>query len=247
MSITGAADGPPFRVGVAVGDIATGMFAVQGILAALVARGRTGRGQRVDIAMLDAITALLSYQASSAFATGETPARMGNRHPSIAPYDTFSAADGEFVLSVGNDEQFRRFAEVLGRPALAEDRRFRTNADRVIHHEVLRRELSSLLRGWRRDDLLAALRDAGVPGAAVRTITEALVDPQLAAREMVVPLEHVTSGSIRVLGTPLKLSATPASIRTPPPALGQHTAAILLELGLSQAQIAELKNAGAAA
>ena len=247
MSITGAADGPPFRVGVAVGDIATGMFAVQGILAALVARGRTGRGQRVDIAMLDAITALLSYQASSAFATGETPARMGNRHPSIAPYDTFSAADGEFVLSVGNDEQFRRFAEVLGRPALAEDRRFRTNADRVIHHEVLRRELSSLLRGWRRDDLLAALRDAGVPSAAVRTITEALVDPQLAAREMVVPLEHVTSGSIRVLGTPLKLSATPASIRTPPPALGQHTAAILLELGLSQAQIAELKNAGAAA
>jgi crotonobetainyl-CoA:carnitine CoA-transferase CaiB-like acyl-CoA transferase len=247
MSITGAADGPPFRVGVAVGDIATGMFAVQGILAALVARGRTERGQRVDIAMLDAITALLSYQASSAFATGETPARMGNRHPSIAPYDTFSAADGDFVLSVGNDEQFRRFAEMLGRPALAEDRRFRTNADRVIHHEVLRRELSSALSGWRRADLLAALRDAGVPSAAVRTITEALGDPQLAAREMVVPLEHVTSGSIRVLGTPLKLSATPASIRTPPPALGQHTAAILLELGLSQAQIAELKEAGAAA
>src|SRR5688572_4734723 len=113
MSITGAADGPPFRVGVAVGDIATGMFAVQGILAALVARGRTGRGQRVDIAMLDAVTALLSYQASSAFATGETPARMGNRHPSIAPYDTFSTSDGEFVLSVGNDDQFRRLTGVL--------------------------------------------------------------------------------------------------------------------------------------
>ena len=122
MSITGAADGPPFRVGVAVGDIATGMFAVQGILAALVARGRDGRGQRVDIAMLDAVTALLSYQASSAFATGETPARMGNRHPSIAPYDTFSTSDGEFVLSVGNDDQFRRLAGVLRQPALAEDR-----------------------------------------------------------------------------------------------------------------------------
>jgi crotonobetainyl-CoA:carnitine CoA-transferase CaiB-like acyl-CoA transferase len=143
MSITGAAGGPPFRVGVAVGDIATGMFAVQGILAALVARGRTGRGQRVDIAMLDAVTALLSYQASSAFATGDTPARMGNRHPSIAPYDTFAAADGEFVLSVGNDEQFRRLADVLGRRALAEDPRFRTNADRVIHTEVLRGELSA--------------------------------------------------------------------------------------------------------
>ena len=114
MSITGAAGGPPFRLGVAIGDIATGMFAVQGILAALFARERTGRGQRVDIAMLDAVTALLTYQASSAFATGATPGRMGNRHPSIAPYDTFAAADGDFVLSVGNDDQFRRLARGSG-------------------------------------------------------------------------------------------------------------------------------------
>ena len=245
MSITGAGDGPPFRVGVAVGDIATGMFAVQGILAALVARGRDGRGQRVDIAMLDAVTALLSYQASSAFATGETPARMGNRHPSIAPYDTFSTSDGEFVLSVGNDDQFRRLAGVLRQPALAEDPRFRTNADRVIHTEVLRRELSSLLTGWRRADLLAALKDAGVPSAAVRTITEALADPQLAAREMIVPLEHVAAGPIRVLGTPLKLSATPASIRTPPPSLGQHTDTVLADIGLSADEIAALRAARA--
>src|SRR5437763_16926321 len=116
MSITGAAGGPPFRLGVAIGDIATGMFAVQGILAALFARERIGRGQHVDIAMLDAVTALLTYQASIAFATGETPPRMGNRHPSIAPYDTFAAADGEFVLAVGNDEQFRRSTAVLARP-----------------------------------------------------------------------------------------------------------------------------------
>jgi crotonobetainyl-CoA:carnitine CoA-transferase CaiB-like acyl-CoA transferase len=245
MSITGAADGPPFRVGVAVGDIATGMFAVQGVLAALVARGRTGRGQRIDVAMLDAVTALLSYQASSAFATGETPARMGNRHPSIAPYDTFSTSDGEFVLSVGNDDQFRRLAGVLRRPGLADDHRFRTNADRVLHGEALRAELSSLLSGWRRADLLAALTDAGVPSAAVRTITEALADPQLAARDMVVPLEHVAAGSIRVLGTPLKLSATPASIRTPPPALGQHTDHVLAEVGLSGKEIAGLRTLGA--
>jgi formyl-CoA transferase/CoA:oxalate CoA-transferase len=245
MSITGPADGPPFRVGVAVGDIATGMFAVQGILAALVARGRTGRGQRVDIAMLDAITALLSYQASSAFATGETPRRMGNRHPSIAPYDTFASADGEFVLSVGNDDQFRRLAGVVQQPSLADDPRFRTNADRVANVDALRRELSGALGRWRREDLLAALKDAGIPGGAVRTITEALEDPQLAAREMIVALEHVSAGTVRVLGTPLKLSATPASIRTAPPVLGQHTDAILADIGLSAGEIADLRRAGA--
>ena len=233
MSITGAAGGPPFRLGVAIGDIATGMFAVQGILAALFARERTGRGQRVDIAMLDAVTALLTYQASSAFATGGTPGRMGNRHPSIAPYDTFAAADGDFVLSVGNDDQFRRLSEVLGRPGLAADPRFTTNANRVANHEALRGELSPLLGGRTRTDLVQALTAAGVPSGAVRSVTEALADPQLAAREMIVPLEHLTAGPIRVLGTPLKLSDTPAAVRTPPPALGQHTAAILAELGLT--------------
>src|SRR3954470_8511668 len=133
MSITGAPDGPPYRLGVAIGDIATALFAVQGILAALFARERQGVGQRVDIAMLDAVTSLLTYQASSALATGATPQRLGNRHPSIAPYDTFSTADGDFVLSVGNDDQFRRLADVLKRPALASDPRFLTNADRVRH------------------------------------------------------------------------------------------------------------------
>src|SRR3954466_14801883 len=133
MSITGSPEGSPFRLGVAIGDIATGMLAVQGILAALYARERSGRGQRVDIAMLDAVTSLLTYQASSAFATGTTPVRMGNRHPSIAPYDTFAAADGEFVLSVGNDDQFRRMCAVLEAPALAADPRFATNTDRVVN------------------------------------------------------------------------------------------------------------------
>jgi len=233
MSITGPPEGSAYRVGVAIGDIATGMFAVQGILAALLARARTGRGQRVDIAMLDAVTSLLSYQASSAFATGTTPVRMGNRHPSIAPYDTFTTADGEFVLSVGNDDQFRRMCAVLDAPWLATDRRFASNADRVLNSEALRRELSGLLQRWTRDRLLKALTAAGVPCGAVRTVTEALADPQLAAREMIVPLQHVTAGAITVLGTPLKLSDTPAAVRTPPPALGQHTEAVLRELGFS--------------
>src|SRR5262249_54084050 len=245
MSVTGAPDGPPFRLGVAIADLATGMFAVQGILAALYAREKprdswqAGGGQRVDIAMLDAVTALLTYQPSSAFATRATPGRRGNRHPSIAPYDTFSAADGDFVLSVGNDDQFRRACDVLGCAALASDDRFRTNQDRVRHYDALRAALAPRLRSWSRADLLRALTAAGVPGGAVRTVTEALADPQVAAREMIVPLEHATAGPIRVLGTPLKLSATPASLRTPPPTLGQHTAAILKEVGLSDAEIVE--------
>jgi formyl-CoA transferase/CoA:oxalate CoA-transferase len=241
MSITGAEDGPPFRLGVAIADIATGMFAVQAILAALLARQRTGRGQRVDVAMLDAVASLLTYQASSAFATGATPTRMGNRHPSIAPYDTFAAADGEFVLSVGNDEQFRRLAAVVNRDGLADDPRFATNADRVARYDELRQDLSAAFAPWRRAELIAALTAAGVPCGAVRSVTEALADPQLAARDMIVPLEHATAGPIRVLGSPLKLSATPATVRTPPPALGQHTFEVLRdEAGLTDAQIAEL-------
>ena len=247
MSITGPADGPPFRLGVAIGDIATGMFAVQGILAALYARERSQRGQRVDIAMLDAVTALLTYQASIAFATGDTPSRMGNRHPSIAPYDTFTAADGEFVLSVGNDDQFRRLAGILRRPELGIDPQYATNADRVRHYDALRDTLSRLFSSWARADLLAALTAAGVPCSAVRSVTEALQDPQLSAREMIVPLEHVSAGGIRVLGSPLKLSETPASVRTPPPALGQHTDAVLREIGLSDSDIASLRTAGAIA
>ena len=247
MSITGAADGPPFRLGVAIGDIATGMFAVQGILAALYARERSQRGQRVDIAMLDAVTALLTYQASIAFATGDTPSRMGNRHPSIAPYDTFTAADGEFVLSVGNDDQFRRLAGILRRPELGIDPQYATNADRVRHYDALRDTLSRLFSAWARADLLAALTAAGVPCSAVRSVTEALQDPQLSAREMIVPLEHVSAGGIRVLGSPLKLSETPASVRTPPPALGQHTDAVLREIGMSDSDIASLRAARAIA
>ena len=246
MSITGAADGPPFRLGVAIADMATGLFATQGILAALYARERTGRGQYVDVAMLDSVAALLTYQAGIAFATGATPARMGNRHPSIAPYDTFTASDGDFVLSVGNDDQFRRLAELLHQPALAADPRFATNAARVRHYDALRPALQALFASWMRDALMRALTAAGVPGAAVRSVVEALADPQLHARDMIVELPHATIGRVRVLGNPLKMSDTPPTVNRAPPTLGQHTRSILgHDVGLSDEEIRVLIDARA--
>src|SRR5258706_1195 len=165
-----------------------------------------------------------------------------------AGYDAMMAADGDFGLAVGNDSQFRRLAEVLGRPALASDARFTTNADRVANHEALRRELLPLFGARTREDIVQALTAAGVPSGAVRSVTEALADPQLAAREMIVPLDHLTAGPIRVLGTPLKLSDTPARVRTPPPVLGQHTVSVLRDdLGLSESEILALQRDGAVA
>jgi formyl-CoA transferase len=242
MSITGAADGEPFRLGVAIADIASGMFAAQGVLAALVARERTGRGQRVDIAMLDTVAALLTYQAGSFFATGETPRRMGNRHPLIAPYETFEAADGSFVLAVGNDDQFRRMCGALGLATLAADERFATNPARVRHHDALKPALDAVFARRPRAEIIVALAQAGVPCGAVRDVAQTLSDPQLAAREMIATLPHASAGDVRVLGTPVKLSETPASLRSAPPSLGQHTRPILRDdCGLSDDEIQQLR------
>ena len=246
MSITGDRDGPPFRLGVAIADLATALFAVQGILAALMAREKTGRGQLVDVGMLDTVASLLTYQAGIVFATGASPGRMGNQHPSIAPYDTFATEDGEFVLAVGNDEQFQRMAAVVLEPALASDERFATNSGRVHHYDALRADLRRIFGRWKRDAIVRALTDAGVPCGAVRSVTETLADPQLAARAMMVPMTHPTAGDIWVLGNPVKLSSTAPEIRSPPPTLGQHTDTILRhDVGLTDAEIAVLRRDGA--
>jgi crotonobetainyl-CoA:carnitine CoA-transferase CaiB-like acyl-CoA transferase len=243
MSITGAADGPPFRLGVAIADIVSGMFAAQGIAMALLARARTGLGQRVDIGMLDATAALLTYQAGIYFATGTTPGRMGNRHPTIVPYETFPASDGEFVLAVGNDEQWRRCCDVIGAAALAEDDRFSTNQARVRNHDALRSLLIEKLRTRRRTDWVADLKRAGVPCGSVREVAEVLADPQLEAREMIATVDHITAGAMKVLGTPIKLSETPGAVRLAPPGLGQHTDRILQEeIGLSRDEIEMLRS-----
>ena len=242
MSITGAADGPPYRLGVAIADIVTGMFAAQGITAALLARERTGRGQFVDIAMLDSVAALLSYQAGIYFATSRAPGRMGNRHPTIVPYETFSASDGEFVLAIGNDDQWRRFCQVAGIDA---DERFATNRQRVVAYDELRPLLAARLGRESRSYWIERLTAAGVPCGSVRDLAELFSDPQIAARAMVEELQHATVGPMRVLGTPLKLSETAAAIRTPPPRLGEHTASVLAsEAGVAATELEALRAKG---
>ena len=239
MSITGTADGPPVRLGVAIVDIVSGMFAAYGIAMALLARERTGKGQEVDLAMLDATVALLTYQAGNFFASGKVPARLGNRHPSIVPYETFTASDGDFVLAVGNDDQWRTFCRVAG---LVDDGRFATNRQRVSGYDSLRPFVAERLKERPRQHWIDTLTAAGVPCGSVRTFDELFADPQIDAREMIAMVEHATIGPLKALGVPVKLSETPGAIRTPPPTLGQHTDAILgHDLGLSAEAIADLR------
>jgi formyl-CoA transferase/CoA:oxalate CoA-transferase len=246
MSVTGTPDGAAVRLGVAIADIAAGMFAFQGLLLALIAKGRTGRGQHVDISLLDACTALLTYQAGRYFATGVSPERRGNEHATIAPYNTFETAEGVLVLAVGNDEQFQRFCGVAEIPAVAADHRFQTNGDRINHLDALQAVVNQVLAsdtatGWTR-----RLREAGVPCGAVRSMADAMSDPQSLARAMIESVEHPTLGCLQVLGVPVKLSDTPGTVRTPPPQLGEHTAAVLgNDLGYAPEQIEALAAGGA--
>jgi len=238
MSITGDPAGPGFRLGVAIADVTSGMFAAYGVAMALFARERTGRGQEVDLAMLDTVAALLTYQAGNYFASGNVPARLGNRHPSIVPYETFSASDGDFVLAVGNDDQWRRFCAVAGLP---EDPRFATNRQRVTNYDAVRPWIADRLRTQPRQHWIDRLNAAGVPCGSVRNLQELFADPQIQARQMVAEVEHATIGALRVLGVPVKLSDTPGAVRTPPPRLGEHTDAVLHDFGFSDDAIADLR------
>ena len=244
MSITGAPDGTPYRLGVAIADIVSGMFAAWGAALGLLARERTGRGQFMDVGMLDSVAAILTYQAGICFATGQAPPRLGNQHPTIVPYETLTAADGDLVVAAGNDTLFARFCEVIGAPELARDPRFAANKGRVENQAALRPLLAERMRTRPRRHWIDGLKQAGVPCGGVRDLAEVLSDPQLQERMMVLPMAHPAAGPIQVLGVPVKLDATPGGVRTPPPTLGQHTRAVLGDLGYDADRIAALEQSG---
>ena len=239
MSITGAPDadgGGPTKVGVAISDVVTGMLGAVGVLAALLGRegdgsAVAGRGQRVDVSILGATLASLVNQAQNAFVGGAAPGRLGNAHPSIVPYETFETQDGAIAVAVGSERQWQRLCVAIGLPELAEDPRFATNGGRVERRRELRELLAARFLERRVAEWTAVLEAGEIPVGPINDVTDAFASPEAAALEMMVEQEHPAWGPIRQVGVPFRLSETPASIRTPPPALGQDTDAILGELG----------------
>jgi crotonobetainyl-CoA:carnitine CoA-transferase CaiB-like acyl-CoA transferase len=245
MSITGDADadgGRPTKVGVAISDIVTGLFATIGILAALMARD--GTGQRVDLSLLGSTLAVLVNQAQNAFVTGEAPGRRGNAHPNIVPYETFETADGVLVVAVGSERQWPRFCEAVGLPELATDPRFATNGDRVDHRTELRPLIADRLVRRSTAEWAAALEAAEVPYGPIADVRKAFDSPEAVELGMSVEVEHPALGVLRQVGIPIRFESTPGAIRTPPPLLGEHTDEVLGEIGYDAAAIAELRGRG---
>jgi crotonobetainyl-CoA:carnitine CoA-transferase CaiB-like acyl-CoA transferase len=227
MSINGGKDEPPVRVGVAVADLFTGMAAAQAVLAALIARDRDGRGQHIDMALYDCQLAMLANVGSAVLVSGEDGVRWGNQHPTVVPYQTFATADGNVVVAVGNDRQFRAICKLIGRDDLADDGRFATNAARVVNRASLIEQLIPEVQKQRTSWWLEELAKAGVPGGPVRSIREALDAPEARARDMVQAVAHPLAGKIDLIGSPLKFHETPVVAPIAPPLLGEHSAEVL--------------------
>ncbi|TWA66901.1 crotonobetainyl-CoA:carnitine CoA-transferase CaiB-like acyl-CoA transferase [Azospirillum baldaniorum] len=249
MSITGQPDteagGGPVKVGVAVTDVFTGLYATIGVLGALAHRDRTGEGQWVNLALLDVQVAVLANQAMNYLVGGKAPQRLGNAHPNIVPYQAFATLDGHIILAVGNDGQFAKFCQVAGRPELAQDPRYATNPARVANRKELVPILELLLEQRTSRDWLAALEAVGVPCGPINDVSQVFADPHVQARHIHQDLPHPTAGTVPTVASPIRYSATPIEHTVAPPTLGQHTDAVLEEaLGLCAADIAALREKG---
>ncbi|MFN5341600.1 MAG: CaiB/BaiF CoA transferase family protein [Roseiflexaceae bacterium] len=244
MSVTGYADGDPMRVGIALSDLMSGMNAAYAILAAVIHRMRTGVGQYIDTSLLSGQLAMMSYHAAAYLATGVAPKRTGNHNPEIAPYGVYQAKDGWFNLAVGTNVLWQRFCDALHISELCHDPRFATNHDRSVNYAAMNAELEKVFLQYTMRDLQDILIPAGVPIGEIHDMASVFADPQVKALDEVVTMQHPTAGEIRVVGAPYRLTETPATVRRPPPTLGQHTEEVLVEIGFDAAQIAAFRASG---
>ena len=248
MSVTGEPDevpgGGPQRAGVPVADIITGMYASIAICAAIANRAETGKGQHLDLALLDSQIALMSYQNTNYFATGKPPVRIGNLHPNIVPYQPFKTSDGSVILACGNDNLFRKFCDVAGCTALTEDPRFATNGKRVENRLEMTRLLQEIFAKRTTRDWVESLEAAGVPNGPINNIAQVFEEPQVKARNIKIELDHPIAGKMPLVASPMRFSGTPIEYTMAPPTLGQHTEDVLRSLGKSESELARLRADG---
>jgi crotonobetainyl-CoA:carnitine CoA-transferase CaiB-like acyl-CoA transferase len=249
MSVTGEPDGAPGggpqRAGVPIADIITGMYASIAICAALASRAETGKGQHLDLALLDSQIALLAYQNTNYFSTGKPPGRIGNLHPNIVPYQPFKSSDGEVIVACGNDNLFRKFCEAAGHPELAQDPRFASNGKRVENRAEMTRVIQEFFGKRSTAEWLERLEAAGVPNGPINNLAQVFEEPQVKARGVKIELEHKAAGKLTLVASPMRFSGTPLEYRLPPPLLGEHTEEVLRDLlGKSNAEITALRAEG---
>jgi len=244
MDLTGYPDGPPAKLGASLADIVAGLYAFNGICLALLARQKTGKGQHVDVSLLDGMVSTLAYHALIYLSTGRSPTRAGTRHPSIVPYECFQTKDGFVNIAVTNQKQWENFCEALGFPEIAHDDRFETMKARLSNYGILRPMIDRVVSMMSRTEVIKAMSGVGIPAGPINSVGEILEDPHIHAREMVAELTHPQYGPLRVLGIPIKLSDTPGIVENAPPMFGEHNREVLQKMGFSEKEMAGLESSG---